>query len=1153
MLHDSNILTYLESIAESIPIPFYWVDTKTRWLGLNNITLAAVGGVNDKNDLIGKTPTETYNKDIGGELESWMHEVISSRNSSTKETRIVDRETGLFKYFLSTYDPLFNNDGEVIALLGTSIEITAEKESEKLRLEAAAAQAVITEQEKFRKFVQQVSHDIRSPISTLNMMLKHYNDFPEEVRFAFKNATVRLDDITTRLSQQYKSKNEDVGESNEILVSTALYDVLAEKKFEYADYNVNITSQFVGKGNFAFILADPVDFKRMLSNLINNAVAAFENKTGNIAIELKSINEEVQITISDNGKGMPDHVREAILNNQMITYGKEGGTGVGLTHARETIAKYNGRLSIKTEQNVGTQITVTFPKMKAPKWIAGKVELNYGDTVVILDDDESIHGAWDMLFKDLVADLSIRHYHYGIDAINFINSLEDKDKEKVYLLTDYELLKQDLNGIDVIEKTKVKRTILVTSHHMDKEIQAKAARHHTRIMPKPLAHEANIVFNSKSLPEQQSLFSNDSELMSTDSKKMQNFKKVDLVIVDDDEDVINNLKLFVLKGKSVDSYLEVDDFLKNVDIYSLDNKILVDYKFANNETMNGIDVIKILQKKGFTNCYLYSGMEFDDGDLPDGISVILKDKINEISSLFESVVETNTNSEYQNINVRQNELSLNSDSSSQNIIKSSAITSDLKKLAKDISHDLRTPIAGLESIIEFSDNLSETERLALKRLAGRFRDIAEDITHKYVKPNQNKERESIILVRNSLEGILHKNNYQNKTFNLTFDFKEAAANVAVKILPSIFNNMITDIINMSARSLENKGLDGKINIGLNINAEYAVISIEDNAGKFLNAGLIEQINKKETIDANNPENAHALQLAKIKQIIESTLGAMVIYYNEGARTKIVLKIPTVAAPNWLATQITLRTNDTLLIVTSNAEEFSNWQNKIKKECEQFDLSQTKQLKSFADILTFTENLSEEQLNRLVLIGSVQELSQYADRIKANKKQNMIKRTFITANKYEYENEHVSAAATTLGAKVIPDGLKSPIKAVFEHILKPGSKIVDMVWLDDEKMYIDEMIRKYYFNYVVDAYYDPNTFLDYVIQYPLNTKIFLDHNYYHNDNYKFDVNGISIAEKLHKNGYTNLFLLSGEIIENKPDYLKVILKTDTSALRNLDKL
>ena len=193
----------------------------------------------------------------------------------------------------------------------------------------------------------------------------------------------------------------------------------------------------------------------------------------------------------------------------------------------------------------------------------------------------------------------------------------------------------------------------------------------------------------------------------------------------------------------------------------------------------------------------------------------------------------------------------------------------------------------------------------------------------------------------------------------------------------------------------------------------------------------------------------------------------------------------------------------------------------------------------------------EEVNHVILIGSFEELQRYANHLKTNNKVSPVKRIILTSN--SQNDEAVFKVATALKAKILPQGLFDLIPYVFEENLKPSSKVVDMVWLDDEKIYLDDMVAKYYPDTIVDKYYDPAIFFDYVIQYPLNTKIFLDHNYYSNDNYKFDVNGITVAQKLNQSGYTNLFLISGEAVENAPEYLKVILKTDTQALRNLNKL
>ncbi|MCC2645566.1 MAG: hypothetical protein K0R94_1344, partial [Burkholderiales bacterium] len=81
----------------------------------------------------------------------------------------------------------------------------------------------------------------------------------------------------------------------------------------------------------------------------------------------------------------------------------------------------------------------------------------------------------------------------------FINNLTDEEKKSIFLLTDYELLKQNLNGLDIINKTKIERSILVTSYHNDREIRDYAINLGIKILPKELAFAVIIDCHFKKL------------------------------------------------------------------------------------------------------------------------------------------------------------------------------------------------------------------------------------------------------------------------------------------------------------------------------------------------------------------------------------------------------------------------------------------------------------------------------------------------------------------------------------------------------------------------------------------------------------------------------------------------------------------------------
>ncbi|HLX53998.1 MAG TPA: hypothetical protein VKR58_08650, partial [Aquella sp.] len=92
---------------------------------------------------------------------------------------------------------------------------------------------------------------------------------------------------------------------------------------------------------------------------------------------------------------------------------------------------------------------------------------------------------------------------------------------------------------------------------------------------------------------------------------------------------------------------------------------------------------------------------------------------------------------------------------------------------------------------------------------------------------------------------------------------------------------------------------------------------------------------------------------------------------------------------------------------------------------------------------------------------------------------------------------------------------------------------------------------------IDAYYEPDSFLEDVHQYPLDTKIILDRNYYdrEGEGRKFLGDGLIIAKTLHEKGYTNLFMITGEEPESNiiPDYLTVMLKSEDEKIKKIAKL
>lgn len=368
----------------------------------------------------------------------------------------------------------------------TAFKDKEEKDRTKLMLE---------EQEKFRKAVGQMMHDITSPIASINTIVSKLNKtITEDDRVTLMHAAARIEGISQQLLNKYDNKNDE--ESIEsLLVSLVLLQIFNEKKVEYKETAVKFEIDINEEARFCFINHNLGIFKRMISNLINNAVDAVKDKTdASIQVTLSVHSGSVFICIKDNGYGMPLHVQEKFNQGLSITEGKINGRGIGLMQIKDAIKFGNGDCRIEAS-GLGTKIVVYFPERSVPKWISTEIKLKDNDTVIILDDDESIHGAWDNIFDIVVAkipNLQIQHYTNGKDVIQYINSLTSTQKQNLFLLTDYELLEQGINGLDVVEHTHMDRAILVTSYATQSKIQNRVMHLGIKILPKELVSVINV-------------------------------------------------------------------------------------------------------------------------------------------------------------------------------------------------------------------------------------------------------------------------------------------------------------------------------------------------------------------------------------------------------------------------------------------------------------------------------------------------------------------------------------------------------------------------------------------------------------------------------------------------------------------------------------
>ena len=95
-------------------------------------------------------------------------------------------------------------------------------------------------------------------------------------------------------------------------------------------------------------------------NILVNAAHAIENM-GDITLKTGVEGENVWISISDNGRGMPEAVCKRIFEPFFTTKPVGQGTGLGLSLAYSIIQKHKGRIDVNSTEGVGTTFTIHLP------------------------------------------------------------------------------------------------------------------------------------------------------------------------------------------------------------------------------------------------------------------------------------------------------------------------------------------------------------------------------------------------------------------------------------------------------------------------------------------------------------------------------------------------------------------------------------------------------------------------------------------------------------------------------------------------------------------------------------------------------------------------------------------------------------------------
>lgn len=377
------------------------------------------------------------------------------------------------------------------------IGIMADMRDIRLRLDQAQAQErQLIDTRARAELAEQVAHDIRSPLTALEATTGDMASMPEKKRLQIRSALTRIRDIANGLLDRRRA---DVRESGSIanrsdsstqLLSNLIEPIISEKRLALGPGSgIKVQSPNDAGSYGLFVRVDPVEFKRVLSNLINNAMEALNGNSGTVRVTSSKWDSQILIAVNDDGKGIPPEVL-AKLGQRGASFGKAGGSGLGLHHARASAEAWGGRLEIASEIGEGTTVTLVLPAASAPGWFVPEIATARSGLVVVLDDDEGIHQVWRDRLNALGTDgqtVEARGFFTPQDLRGWIKENPIDASRALYLL-DHDLAGFPETGLSLAAELGLeRRAILVTGRHEDAIVLEECRKLGIRMLPKELA------------------------------------------------------------------------------------------------------------------------------------------------------------------------------------------------------------------------------------------------------------------------------------------------------------------------------------------------------------------------------------------------------------------------------------------------------------------------------------------------------------------------------------------------------------------------------------------------------------------------------------------------------------------------------------------
>jgi PAS domain S-box-containing protein len=379
----------LKAIINSMGSGLFTIDKEWRITSFNNAA-ERITGYKEK-EVLGKKCEEVFHSDACPS-ECPIEKALKEDTYIHSNDFFIKNKDGRKIPISASTSPLKNESGRIIGGVEVFKDLTELKELQKQLIQADKMAAL-------GQMVSGIAHDINNPTGVIHSNMIALSEYTPVI----KNLLIKYRDLIQKLPKEKTSSSSSIfseikvyEKQNDIDYILEDLDCLVEESREAAKRITQIVKDLrdfihidVGQlqlvdlnqrldislklikfnskisilkeySRLPMIYCNAQQIDRVFTNIILNAVQALGNK-GEIRIQTSHVEEQVRISVWDNGPGIPEDIQSKIFDPFFTTKEAGEGTGLGLSICFKIVSNHGGKIWVKSEPEKGTEFFIELP------------------------------------------------------------------------------------------------------------------------------------------------------------------------------------------------------------------------------------------------------------------------------------------------------------------------------------------------------------------------------------------------------------------------------------------------------------------------------------------------------------------------------------------------------------------------------------------------------------------------------------------------------------------------------------------------------------------------------------------------------------------------------------------------------------------------